>query len=59
VRAKPRTWFVVDGTTPTKVPQVYRWILANAELIASFDVSVSARTYPMRVYLYDPERHEP
>jgi hypothetical protein len=56
VRASPRTWFVVDGTVPSKVPQTYRWILAHTEFVASFDVSVSARTFPMRIYLYDPAR---
>jgi mannosyltransferase len=56
VRNKRRTWFVIDGTTADKAPQTYRWILANAQLVANFDVTVSVRTYPMRVYLYDPER---
>jgi mannosyltransferase len=52
----PRTWFIIDLTTRPKAPRTYHWILANAQLVASLDVSVSARTFPMRIYLYDPER---
>ena len=33
---------------------VLRWIDANAQLMANFDVHVRARIFKMRVYLYDP-----
>jgi len=49
-----RAWFVLDLTAPDKAPEVYAWVQRNGRLMSSFDVTVTARTYPMRVYLYDP-----
>ena len=49
-----RMWFIVDLTSPDKAPQVNAWVEQNASPVANFDVNVSARTFPMRVYLYDP-----
>jgi mannosyltransferase len=54
IKDRDRVWFVVDLTASDKALDVYQWILANAQLIANFDVNVSARIFPMRVYLYDP-----
>lgn len=50
-----RTWFVLDVTAPDKGPTVFQWAQFNAQHIRSFDVTFSARTFPMQVYLYDPE----
>ena len=49
-----RAWFVLDLTAADKVPEVYTWVQQNGRPIANFDVNVTARTYPMRIYLYDP-----
>jgi uncharacterized membrane protein len=54
VANKQRAWFVLDLTAPKKAPEVYRWVRANAQEVANLDVTVSARTFPMRIYLYDP-----
>jgi hypothetical protein len=51
-----RIWFVLDLTAPVKAPALVDWFRQNANEVASMDVSVHARTYPMRVYLYDPNR---
>jgi uncharacterized membrane protein len=53
VDGQPRVWFVLDLTAPDKAPRAYQWILANTQLVATLDVTVSARTYPMRIHLYD------
>ena len=49
-----RTWFVQDMNVEERYPDVLRWIDANAQLMANFDVHVRARIFKMRVYLYDP-----
>lgn len=48
-----RVWFVIDLTAPAKEPRKHRWIVNNARHVASFDVAVAGRTFPMRVYLYE------
>jgi hypothetical protein len=50
-----RIWFVLDLTAPAKAPKIYRWVKKNARQVTSLDVTVSARTFPMGVYVYDPE----
>ena len=55
IDGKRRTWFVLDITAADKGPTVSRWAQLNAQYVGSFDVTFSARTFPMRVYLYDPE----
>jgi mannosyltransferase len=55
VTRKTRSWFVVDLTAPDKAPEVHRWILENTLQLADMDVTVNARTFPMRIHLYDPE----
>jgi hypothetical protein len=49
-----RAWFVEDNNLASKFPKKMRWIETNARLIANFDVSLRARLFKMRVYLYDP-----
>ncbi len=53
VDSERRTWFVLDLTSPDKAPRIHSWVQHNARLMAVYDVSVGARTYPMRVYLFD------
>jgi mannosyltransferase len=48
-----RTWFVIDLTTADKSPRMYNWIIDNTKFETAFDVTVGARTWPMRVYIYD------
>lgn len=49
-------WFVIDLTAPDKAPDATRWIEQNAQPIANLDVTVSARTFPMRIYMHDPSQ---
>ncbi len=49
-----RLWFVLDLTAPTKAPHLVSWFEHNALQMASMDVTVHARKYPLRIYLYDP-----
>lgn len=48
-----RIWFVLDLTAPAKTPKLNRWVQKHAQLVAQRDVTVSARTFPMRIYLYE------
>lgn len=48
-------WFVEDNNVGDKNPKLVRWLVENTDLIANFDVHVSARNFKMRVYRYDPE----
>lgn len=52
-----RIWFVEDNNLGEKIEiaDKLRWVQANADLVANFDVHVRARNFKMRVYLYDPE----
>lgn len=50
-----RVWFVEDINVAGDIPEKLNWIQQNATLKAVYDVSVSARTYIMRVYLYTPQ----
>jgi hypothetical protein len=49
-----RLWFIVDLTTPSLAPGLMSWFQKNGRQVAEMDVTVNARTFPMRVYLYDP-----
>lgn len=49
-----RTWVVVDVTAVGKGPTTMRWAQNQARLLNNFDTHISARTFPMEVYLYDP-----
>jgi 4-amino-4-deoxy-L-arabinose transferase-like glycosyltransferase len=51
-----RLWLVEDLTMDELHPQIQAWMLANARLMAVFDVHVYARNFKMRVYFYDPAR---
>jgi hypothetical protein len=51
-----RVWFVLDLTMPTKAPDLVAWFRQNGAEMASMDVTINARIYPMRIYLYDPGR---
>jgi mannosyltransferase len=48
-----RTWFILDLTAPDKAPGMFHWIIENATYQVEFDVTFGARTWPMRVYLYE------
>ena len=50
-----RIWFVEDNNLGEKLPDKLKWVIANTEMIANFDVHVRARNFKMRVYLFDPE----
>jgi mannosyltransferase len=49
-----RVWFVEDMNVQPKWPHVLDWINENTHQVAEMDVHVQARTFRMRVYLYDP-----
>lgn len=49
--ADERTWFLIDLTAPAAAPNITRWVERNARLVATYDVAVDARTFPMRVYV--------
>lgn len=49
-----RIWFIEDNNLGEKMPDIYRWVEQNSELIANLDVHVRARNFKMRVHLYDP-----
>jgi mannosyltransferase len=49
-----RYWFVEDNNLGEKEPEILDWVKKNSELIANNDVAVRARTFKMRIYLYDP-----
>ncbi len=53
-----RVWVVIDVTAVGKGPTTIKWARANARYMDSFDVNISARTFPMEVYLYNPARME-
>jgi len=50
-----RIWFIEDNNLGEKTADKLRWVEANSELIANYDVHVRARNFKMRVYLLDPE----
>lgn len=54
-----RVWIVEDMNVREKWPEMYFWLRENAELAAEMDVHVRARTYLMRVYVYEPEAADP
>ena len=58
IDAGERVWVVIDVTAVGKGPTTIKWARANARYIDSFDVNISARTFPMEVYLYNPARME-
>ena len=49
-----RVWFVEDMNAAAVHPHLLAWIQQHAQQVAEFDVHVHARTFKMRVYLYDP-----
>ena len=53
VQAGSRVWFVDDGWVN---PELAKWLLKNTELVDVFDVHMTGKVFPMRVYLYDPNR---
>jgi hypothetical protein len=46
------SWFLLDLTAPDKTPQTTKWVRENARFVRNFDVVVSARRFPMEIYLY-------
>lgn len=48
-----RIWFVLDLTAPAKTPKLNRWVQEHAQFVAHRDVTVGARTFPMKIYLYE------
>lgn len=53
--AEGRTWVVVDVTAVDKGPTTLRWAKNQARLVTQFDTHISARTFPMEIYLYNPD----
>jgi uncharacterized membrane protein len=49
-----RMWIVEDMSVRQAYPQFHRWMLEHSILVGNFDNHVHARTFIMRVYLYDP-----
>ena len=49
-----RYWFVEDNNLGEKDPEILDWVKKNSDLISNNDVAVRARTFKMRIYLYDP-----
>ncbi|MCO5186300.1 MAG: glycosyltransferase family 39 protein [Anaerolineae bacterium] len=47
-------WLAVDATVAEAFPEVEAWFGRNGRLIDSFDVHVTGRSYPMRIYRYVP-----
>jgi 4-amino-4-deoxy-L-arabinose transferase-like glycosyltransferase len=53
-----RVWFIEDTNSVDLYPEVHEWLTRRARLSAIFDIEVYAKTYWMRVYLYDPKESE-
>lgn len=53
VESDRRMWFVDDGWVN---PALSGWLQENGELIDVLDVQMPGKVFPMRIYLYDPER---
>ena len=51
-----RVWFVEDMNVQWKYPDVLDWIEENTIPVANLDVAVRARTFKMRIYLYDADK---
>lgn len=49
-----RYWFIEDNNLGEKDPDILDWVEDNSQLVATKDVVVRARTYKMRIFLYDP-----
>lgn len=54
-----RTWFVEDMNVAERYPQTLIWIQQHTRQVADFDVHVHARTFKMRVHIYDPLESKP
>ena len=54
LQSNSRIWLVEDLNTRELYPELHSWMVQNARQVADFDNHVNARTYTMRVYLYDP-----
>ena len=50
-----RVWIVEDMVVDELYPQKAKWVKENSRLMANFDVTVHARIFKMRVYLFDPK----
>ena len=50
-----RVWSVDNWEAEAEFPETIHWIRKNAQHVADFDVSVHARDFKIRVYLYDPD----
>jgi mannosyltransferase len=55
--SRERVWFVEDMVTEKDFPDMSNWLRENTRLVANFDVHAQARTFVMRVYLYDPVKN--
>ncbi|HSM56418.1 MAG TPA: glycosyltransferase family 39 protein [Candidatus Sulfomarinibacteraceae bacterium] len=51
--SEDRIWFILDLTAPGKTPELTHWVRRNANLVATRDVTVQARTFPLHIYLYE------
>jgi hypothetical protein len=47
-------WLVADTTIVEAFPEVVAWFGRNGDLIASYDIYITGRSYPMRIYRYSP-----
>jgi 4-amino-4-deoxy-L-arabinose transferase-like glycosyltransferase len=53
-QSKQRMWVIEDNVAIEHFPHIHQWLTENARLMAVFDVTAQARTFNMRVYLYEP-----
>lgn len=51
-----RAWFIIDMNTEEVFSQQLSWIEEHAQQVENFDITVLARVFKIRIYLYDPSR---
>jgi hypothetical protein len=49
-----RAWFIIDNIAESYYAKNSNWVKQNTRLMDSYDVTVMARNFKMRVYFYDP-----
>lgn len=54
--AEERIWLIEDMNVAEVYPHIADWLPRETKLISVHDVSVQARNFKMRVYLYEPEK---
>jgi mannosyltransferase len=53
--ARNRIWLIQDMNVAEVRPDIEAWLQRETQLISVHDVSVQARNFKMRVYVYDPQ----